>query len=51
VRGVSTEIAREAALAALKARTAQDAERELRRRLHAAFGEAQFIEHGLQAPE
>ncbi len=50
VRGMSTEIAREAALAALQARTAADAERELRRRLHAAFGEAPFLEHGLPAP-
>jgi len=50
VRGLSTEIAREAALAALKARTAAEAERELWRRLHAAFGEAAFLEHGLPAP-
>ena len=49
VRGINSEIAEEAVLAALKARTATDAERELRRRLHAAFGEAPFIEHGLPA--
>jgi phosphotransferase system enzyme I (PtsI) len=48
VRGVSTQIAREAVQAALRANTAQDAEGELRRRLHAAFGEAKFLEHGLQ---
>jgi phosphotransferase system enzyme I (PtsI) len=50
VRGISSEIAREAVDAALRARTAADAEHELRRRLHAAFGEAHFLEHGLPAP-
>jgi phosphotransferase system enzyme I (PtsI) len=50
VRGISIEIAREAVLAALKAGTAADAERELRRRLHAAFGQVSFLEHGLPVP-
>jgi phosphotransferase system enzyme I (PtsI) len=50
VRGISIEIAREAVLAALKAGTAADAERELRRRLHAAFGQVSFLEHGLPIP-
>jgi phosphotransferase system enzyme I (PtsI) len=47
IRGISTDIAREASLAALSASTAHDAEKALRRRLHAAFGDAAFIEHGL----
>ena len=37
VRGVSAEVATEAALAALGARTAREAERELRQRLLAAL--------------
>ena len=47
VRGVSAGIAREAALAALGARTAREAERELRQRLLAAFGDAEFLRDGL----
>lgn len=50
VRGISTDIAREAAMAAMAASTAQEAEQALRRRLHAAFGDAAFIEHGLPGP-
>jgi len=44
---VSAEVAREAALAALNARTAREAERELRRRLMTAFGDAEFLRDGL----
>jgi phosphotransferase system enzyme I (PtsI) len=47
VRGVSAEIAREAATAALSARTAKEAERALRQRLLAAFGDAEFLRDGL----
>jgi phosphotransferase system enzyme I (PtsI) len=47
VRGVSAEVAREAALAAVGTRTAREAERELRRRLLAAFGDAEFLRDGL----
>jgi phosphotransferase system enzyme I (PtsI) len=47
VRGVSAEVAREAATAALNARTAREAERELRRRLMTAFGDAEFLRDGL----
>jgi phosphotransferase system enzyme I (PtsI) len=47
VRGVSAEVAREAALAAVATRTAREAERELRRRLLAAFGDAEFLRDGL----
>jgi phosphotransferase system enzyme I (PtsI) len=47
VRGVSAEVAREAALAALGARTAREAEKELRQRLLAAFGDAEFLRDGL----
>ena len=47
VRGVSAEIAREAALAAVATRTAREAERELRQRLLAAFGDAEFLRDGL----
>lgn len=47
VRGVSAEKAREAAMAALSANTAREAERELRRRLLAAFGDAEFLRDGL----
>jgi phosphotransferase system enzyme I (PtsI) len=47
VRGVSAEVAREAAQAALATRTARDAERELRSRLLAAFGDADFLRDGL----
>jgi phosphotransferase system enzyme I (PtsI) len=47
VRGVSAEIAREAAQAALATRTARDSERELRSRLFAAFGDVEFLRDGL----
>jgi phosphoenolpyruvate-protein phosphotransferase (PTS system enzyme I) len=47
VRGVSAEVAREAAQAALATRTARDSERELRSRLLAAFGDADFLRDGL----
>ena len=47
VRGVSAEVAREAALAAVAARTAREAEREVRQRLLAAFGDAEFLRDGL----
>jgi signal transduction protein with GAF and PtsI domain len=47
VRGVSADIAREAADAALVAPTAAAAEAELRRRLWAAFGDAPFLRDGL----
>lgn len=43
VRGVSTSFAKEAAAAALSRRTAAEAERELRFRLLAAFGDAPFL--------
>lgn len=46
VRGVSTGFAAEAARAALSARTAAEAERELRFRLLAAFGDAPFLSEG-----
>lgn len=47
VRGVSVEIAREAADAALAAPTAARAEDILRERLHSAFGDAAFMAAGL----
>jgi len=47
VRGVSVSIATEAAMAALAARTAEEAERELRKRLADAFGDAAFLRDGL----
>lgn len=47
VRGVSVSVAAEAANAALQARTAREAEGELRRRLMAAFGDAPFLRDGL----
>ncbi|MBA3646512.1 MAG: phosphoenolpyruvate--protein phosphotransferase [Gemmatimonadaceae bacterium] len=47
IRGVSVEVATEAAFAALNARTAVEAETELRRRLTAAFGDAAFLRDGL----
>ncbi len=47
VRGVSVSVAAEAANAALEARTAREAEGELRRRLMAAFGDAPFLRDGL----
>jgi phosphotransferase system enzyme I (PtsI) len=47
VRGVSAEIAREAAQAALATKTARDSERELRSRLLAAFGDVEFLRDGL----
>ena len=47
VRGVSVSVAAEAAHAALQARTAREAEGELRRRLMAAFGDAPFLRDGL----
>ena len=49
IRGVSAGIAVEAAEAALASRTAADAERELKRRLWAAFGDAAFLNAGLPA--
>jgi phosphotransferase system enzyme I (PtsI) len=47
VRGVSAAVAEEAALAAVSAHSARDAERELRQRLLAAFGDAEFLRDGL----
>ena len=47
VRGVSVKVATEAAEAALATRTARDSERELRSRLLAAFGDAEFLRDGL----
>ena len=47
VRGVSAQVAAEAAQAALATRTARDSERELRSRLLAAFGDADFLRDGL----
>ncbi len=49
IRGIGADIAVEAAEAALASRTAAGAERELRRRLHAAFGNAAFLQTGLPA--
>jgi phosphotransferase system enzyme I (PtsI) len=49
VRGISAGIAVEAANAALGSKTAAGAEREFRRRLHAAFGDASFLQTGLPA--
>jgi phosphotransferase system enzyme I (PtsI) len=49
IRGISAGIAVEAADAALESKTAAAAERELRRRLHAAFGDASFLHSGLPA--
>ena len=47
IRGISVGVAAEAAAAALSARTAREAEGELRRRLLAAFGDAPFLRDGL----
>jgi phosphoenolpyruvate-protein phosphotransferase (PTS system enzyme I) len=47
IRGVSVGVAAEAAAAALSAKTAREAEGELRRRLLAAFGDAPFLRDGL----
>jgi phosphotransferase system enzyme I (PtsI) len=47
VRGVSAEVAREAAVAALAADTAQSAHDALSERLFSAFGDAPFLRHGL----
>ena len=47
IRGISVGVAAEAANAALTARTAREAEGELRRRLLAAFGDAPFLREGL----
>jgi phosphotransferase system enzyme I (PtsI) len=47
VRGVSVSVAAEAADAALRSRTAREAEGELRRRLMSAFGDAPFLRDGL----
>jgi signal transduction protein with GAF and PtsI domain len=47
VRGVSTSFAAEAAAAALASRTAREAERQLRFRLLAAFGDASFEQESL----
>ncbi len=49
IRGVSVAVATEAAMAALSARTAREAEAELRRRLLEAFGDAPFLRDGLPA--
>jgi phosphotransferase system enzyme I (PtsI) len=45
--GVSASVAEEAANAALATKTARDSERELRSRLLAAFGDAEFLRDGL----
>jgi phosphotransferase system enzyme I (PtsI) len=47
VRGVSAAIAAEAAESALSTHTARESERELRQRLLAAFGDAEFLRDGL----
>jgi len=47
VRGVSAEVAREAAEAALNAPTAKAVYDELRRHLYSAFGDAPFLQYGL----
>ena len=47
VRGVSAAFATEAANAALSCRTAAEAEHQLKFRLAAAFGDAQFLRDGL----
>jgi len=47
VRGVSAQVAMEAANAALATGTARESEAELRRRLLDAFGDAQFLRDGL----
>jgi phosphotransferase system enzyme I (PtsI) len=47
IRGVSVTVAEAAANAALGARTAREAEGELRKRLLAAFGDAPFLRDGL----
>ena len=47
VRGISSTVAAEAANAALATKTARDSERELRSRLLAAFGDAEFLRDGL----
>ena len=47
IRGVSVTVAEAAANAALGARTAREAEGELRRRLLTAFGDAPFLRDGL----
>lgn len=47
VRGVSAEAAAEAALVALGTKTARESEHELRTRLLAEFGDAEFLRDGL----
>ena len=47
LRGISSTVAAEAANAALATKTARDSERELRSRLLAAFGDAEFLRDGL----
>ncbi len=47
LRGISSTVATEAANAALATKTARDSERELRSRLLAAFGDAEFLRDGL----
>ena len=47
LRGISSVVAAEAANAALATKTARDSERELRSRLLAAFGDAEFLRDGL----
>ncbi|HEX5581425.1 MAG TPA: phosphoenolpyruvate--protein phosphotransferase [Gemmatimonadaceae bacterium] len=51
VRGIASDIAREAVEAALRAPNAERAEAELRRRLLAAFGNAPFLGDGLLATQ
>jgi phosphotransferase system enzyme I (PtsI) len=47
LRGISSIVATEAANAALATKTAWESERELRSRLLAAFGDAEFLRDGL----
>src|SRR5688500_6713608 len=47
LRRISSTVAAEAANAALATKTARDSERELRSRLLAAFGDAEFLRDGL----
>ena len=44
---MSAEVAKEAAQAVLATKTARESERELRSRLLAAFGDADFLRDGL----
>jgi signal transduction protein with GAF and PtsI domain len=47
IRGITTSIAIDAAEAAVSAKTATEAERHVRRRLHAAFGDDALLQGGL----